>query len=239
MERRFYGFLAFFAFGFIFLVSGEEGRCDASNSGVVERAFGPVITTKLEAQTEAIKESIDSGFEEQNQKDDERFEAIQSGMEDQTKEMSRQFLEQSDAILPLVESSLNDQTDKLLEQTEAIKDSLRSGFVEQNEKNEQVLQLLESQRQFFEQKLQEQEEHTKELLTKIEKDWVLVEDSFIYVETDPDEKATFEDASKKCQEMHQNAQLYEPPTDEHNDEVHELLTKASHWIGIKKSAEGS
>ena len=69
--------IAIFSAGYICLVSADEGRCYASNT--LEKAFGQVITTKLEDQTEAIKESLNSGFEEQNQKNDERFQAIQSG----------------------------------------------------------------------------------------------------------------------------------------------------------------
>ena len=64
MELRRFSYTIFLVFGAIKLINAT---CNSANSGILESAFGPVIKTKLEDQSEEIKVSIKSGLDEQNE----------------------------------------------------------------------------------------------------------------------------------------------------------------------------
>merc|ERR1712062_466055 len=60
----------YFSYTFVLLLGHIHviyGDCNAANnSDVLERAFGPVISTKLQGQSEEISASFKSGLDEQN-----------------------------------------------------------------------------------------------------------------------------------------------------------------------------
>ena len=66
MKLRCFSYTIFLVFGAIKLINATCNSANTTrNSGILESAFGPVIKTKLEDQSEEIKATFKSGLDEQ------------------------------------------------------------------------------------------------------------------------------------------------------------------------------
>ena len=258
--------LLHFPYTFVLLLGHIQviyGNCDAANNnaGVLERAFGPVIATRLQGQLEEIRASFKSGLDKQSG----QLEEIIDGRNVESQEFMNQRFDKLGEDLIEVSNKIGDERNameqvmkaNLEDQSDTIKTSVISRLDEQNGK----LELLEDFEQNMESKFEEQKEQFEVLLLKQKEDFeqkliglqekfndiltaVALNSDFLACPTDwvrvidsciwvSNEKATFDNATEKCKELDSAASLYEPPNKHHSELVFNLLkTERSHWIGI-------
>ena len=263
--------LLHFPYTFVLLLGHIQviyGNCDAANNnaGVLERAFGPVIATRLQGQLVEIRATFKSGLVEQSG----QLEEIIDGRNVESQEFMNQRFDKLGEDLIKVSNKIGDERDameqvmkaNLEDQSDTIKTSVISRLDEQNGK----LELLEDFEQNMESKFEEQKEQFEVLLLKQKEDFeqkllglqekfndiltaVALNSDFLPCPSDwvrvvhsciwvSNEKATFDNATEKCKELDSAASLYEPPNKHHNDLVFNLLkTNENHWIGIHDRIE--
>ena len=219
-----------------------------------------MIKTKLEDQSEEIKVSIKSGLDEQN----EILEASFKEMIDQNNEklqqvMNGKFQNIRQDLTTSFQSGLNEQNAKL----QNTMNTMNTKIEDQDEKMERfferlvqnfeqlLVSKLKEQQEVFELRFEEQEQKIMQIQVFLGKQFGLLSDVAVNEDflTCPvgweraldtcvrvsNEKANFDLASEKCQEL--DGRLYEPSHKNQNDLVASKLY--NHWIGIKKSEENS
>ena len=148
------------------------GNCDAAkNNDVLERAFGPVIATRLQGQLEEIRASFKSGLDKQSG----QLEEIIDGRNVESQEFMNQRFDKLGEDLIKVSNKIGDERDameqvmkaNLEDQSDTIKTSVISRLDEQNGK----LELLEDFEQNMESKFEEQKEQFEVLLLKQKEDF--------------------------------------------------------------------
>ena len=169
--------LLHFSYTFVLLLGHIQviyGNCDAANNnaGVLERAFGPVIATRLQGQLEEIRASFKSGLDEQSG----QLEEIIGGKNVESQEfMNRRFDKLSedlikvsdrisnerDAMEVAIKAKLEDQSDTI-SRLEGQSEEISAGLEEQNDK-------LEDFRQNMESKFDEQKDNIEGFVDKLVK----------------------------------------------------------------------
>ena len=168
--------LLHFSYTFVLLLGHIQviyGNCDAANNnaGVLERAFGPVIATRLQGQLVEIRATFKSGLVEQSG----QLEEIIDGRNVELQEFMNQRFDKLGRDLIKVSNKIGDERDameqvmkaNLEDQSDTIKTSVISRLDEQNGK----LELLEDFEQNMESKFEEQKEQFEVLLLKQKEDF--------------------------------------------------------------------
>ena len=220
-----------FVFGFLQFVTRVHcnDACDGGeshNTNVLERAFGNVLTTRLEKQSKATEEMFEIKMADHRDELNEIFDSKQEEQRHQIGDDFNQILDakfekQRDGFVQVLDDKMTDHRDELLEQ-----------------QKDEFVQLLEQQKNDFVQLLDaKMEQQMNRFIQRMDvqfcpPNWNKVVDSCILLSS---ERADFDTAIEKCKDL--DAKLYEPQSLSHNQMVYALiegkgLEAYSFWIGI-------
>ena len=168
-----------FVFGFLqFVVSVycDDAR-ESHNTNVLERAFGNVLTKRLEKQTKATEEMFEIKLADHRDKLNEMFDTKQEEQRNQIRDdvgqvLDAKFEQQKDGFVQLLDDKFEKQKDdfvqllddKMEQEMEKRNQRMNVKFEQLQTALEQQKELLQDQKETFEQKIKDQEENiTKSL----------------------------------------------------------------------------